>query len=416
MGNLHHVMFPRHVRARLEGALSDTPVALVVGPRQVGKSTLVRQVVAALPESTYLTLDDLTVLSAARSDPEGFIAGLAGPIAIDEIQRAPELLLAIKAAVDRDRRPGRFVLTGSTNVLALPSISEAMTGRIDVIRLRPLSQGELAGTSETFLERIHAASSGLDASPISRRDLVERIVAGGYPEALERRGDRRDAWFESYVATIVQRDVRDISRVEDLGALPRMLRMLATRSVGLLNVADLSRSLGMPLTTVNRYLAILGTIMLVEPIPAWSANLGRRLVRAPKVGLVDPGLAAHLQGMTTTRLLVEPDRFGPLLEMFVVEEIRRQLTWRVHAPTLFHYRDGSGNEVDIVLEQRDGSIIGIEVKAARTVTAADTKGLRALSSILGDRFIRGVVLYTGEAVVPLGDRLVAAPVSALWSA
>ena len=410
------MMYARHVRARLEAALTDTPVTLVVGPRQVGKSTLVRAVIAERPDATYLTLDDLTAQSAARSDPEGFIAGLRGTVAIDEIQRAPELLLAIKAAVDRDRRPGRFVLTGSTNILALPAISDALTGRIDVIRLRPLSQGELAGVTETFLDRVVASSSRLDAPPIGRDDLVARILAGGYPEALGRVGERRDAWFESYITTIVQRDVRDISRVEDLGALPRLLRLLASRVAGLLNVADVSRSLGVPLTTVNRYLAILEAIMLVEPIPAWSANLGRRLVRAPKVGLVDSALVAHLQGMTAARVLAEPDRLGPLLEAFVVEEIRRQLTWRPAAPTLFHYRDGSGNEVDIVLEQRDGSIVGIEVKAAATVTTADTKGLRALARAVGERFVRGVVLYTGGAVVPLGDRLVAAPITALWSA
>lgn len=410
-------MYERHLRGRLEAALGDTPVTLVVGPRQVGKSTLVQQVVGGRPEATYLTLDDLTVQTAARSDPEGFIAELRGTVAIDEIQRAPELLLAIKAAVDRDRRPGRFVLTGSTNILALPAISDALTGRIDVIRLRPLSQGELAGTVETFLDRIDDPGfDGFEAAPITRRGLVERIVAGGYPEAVGRKADRRDAWFESYVATIVQRDVRDISRIEDLGALPRLLRMLATRAVGLLNVADVSRTLGMPLSTVNRHLAILEAIMLVEPIPAWSANLGRRLVRASKVGLADAGLTAHLQGMNTSRLLTEPDRLGPLLELFVVEEVRRQLTWRLGAPGLFHYRDASGNEVDIVLERRDGGIVGIEVKSTRTVTAADTKGLRALARIVGDRFIRGVVLHQGDAVVPLGDRLVAAPVSALWSA
>ena len=241
-------------------------------------------------------------------------------------------------------------------------------------------------------------------------------MAGGYPEALERAGDRRAAWFESYLTTIVQRDVRDISRIEDLAALPRLLSLLATRGAGLLNVADVSRSLGMPLSTVKRYLAVLEAIMLVEPIPAWSANLGRRLVRAPKVGLVDSGLVAHLQGMTAERLLDDPDRLGPLLEAFVIEELRRQLSWRLAAPGLFHYRDGSGNEVDAVLEQRDGTIVGVDVKASATVTPGDTRGLRALRSATGDRFVRGIVLYTGEEIVPLGERLVAVPISALWSA
>lgn len=389
---------------------------LVVGPRQVGKSTLVQQVIAARPGSTYLTLDDLTVQGAAQADPAGFIAGLTGTVAIDEIQRAPGLLLAIKAAVDRDRRPGRFVLTGSTNVLALPTISDTLAGRIQVIRLRPLSQGELTGSREDFIDRAFDPGAIFPAGPVSRADIVDRIVAGGYPEAVGRRGERRAAWFESYLTTIVQRDVLDLSRIEDLAALPRLLTLLATRSAGLLNVADVSRSLGMPLSTVQRYLAILEAIMLVEPIPAWAANLGRRLIRAPKVGLVDSGLVAHLQGMTPKRLLADPDRLGPLLESFVIEELRRQSTWMTAPPGLFHYRDGAGQEVDAVLEQRDGSIVGVEVKASATVVPADTRGLRALRSATDDRFVRGIVLYSGDAVVPLGDRLVALPLPALWSA
>jgi len=383
----------------------------------VGKSTLVQDVIADRDGANYVTLDDLTVLGAARADPAGFLSGLgAGTVAIDEVQRAPELLLAIKASVDRDRRPGRFVLTGSTNVLALPTISDALTGRIEVLRLRPLSQGELSGAVEDFIGRCFAPAPLFRPTPISRNDLVERIVAGGYPEAIQRSGDRRSAWFEAYLTTIVQRDVRDISRVEDLAALPRLLTMLATRAAGLLNLADVSRSLGMALSTVNRYLAILEAIMLVEPVPAWSANLGRRLVRAPKVGIVDSGLIAHLQGMTAERLRSDPDRIGSLLEAFVVEEIRRQSTWLAMAPALFHYRDGSGNEVDTVLEQRDGRIVGIEVKASATVTRGDTKGLRALQSLTGDRFVRGIVLYAGAEVVPLGDGLMAVPIPNLWAA
>jgi len=408
-------MYPRHLEAQLRAALADTPVVLVIGPRQVGKSTLVQQVISARPGSTYLTLDDLTVHGAAQADPAGFIAGLTGTVAIDEIQRAPGLLLAIKAAVDRDRRPGRFVLTGSTNILALPTISDTLTGRIQVIRLRPLSQGELTGSREDFIDRAFDPVANFPAGLMSRAAIVDRIVAGGYPEAVERGGDRRAAWFESYLTTIVQRDVRDLSRIEDLAALPRLLTLLATRSAGLLNVADVSRSLGMPLSTVQRYLAILEAIMLVEPIPAWAANLGRRLIRASKVGLVDSGLVAHLQGMTATRLLADADRLGPLLESFVIEELRRQATWKTAPPGLSHYRDAAGREVDAVLEQRDGTIVGIEVKASATVVPADTRGLRALRTATGDRFVRGIVLYSGDSVVPLGDRLVAMPISALWS-
>lgn len=409
-------MFKRFAESPFRAALTDTPVVLIVGARQVGKSTLVRHVLGTTPGATYTTLDDLTALDAARADPVAFVDRGPGLLAIDEVQRAPDLLLAIKASVDRDRQPGRFVLTGSTNILALPTISDALTGRIDVIRLRPLAQAEIVGHDRSFVDAVFGATLPSAADAMDRRDLVQRIIAGGFPEALERADARRAAWFESYVTTIVQRDVRDLSRIEDLTALPRLLRLLASRVGGLLNVSDVSRALGLPITTVNRYLAILTTIMLVEPIPAWSANLGRRLVRAPKVGLVDPGLTAALQGLSAARLQEDPDRLGPLLEAFVTEELRRDAGWSAIGPTTSHYRDQAGAEVDVVLEARDGRVVGIEVKSSSAVTSHDTRGLRALQSATDDRFVQGIVLYTGSEVVPLGDRLVAAPINSLWSA
>ena len=409
-------MFQRNLEPAFRAALADTPVVLVVGARQVGKSTLIRQVIEAGYPATYLTLDDLTTLNAARSDPSGFIGGLDGPVAIDEIQRVPDLLLAIKAAVDRERTPGRFILTGSANVMALPRVSDTLVGRIQVLRLRTLSQGEIGGTTEGFVDRSFEPTPLFTFEPTSRADLADRIVDGGYPEALGRTPVRRRAWFDAYLTTILQRDVRDVSRIDDLTSLPRLLSLLAARSAGLLNTSEVSRSLGMPLTTVQRHVALLEAIMLFEPIPAWSANLGRRLARAPKVTLTDTGLAASLRGVSAERLVAEPDQLGPLLESLVATELRRQLSWSATGATLFHYRDHSGGEVDLILEDRAGRVVAIEVKSAASVGAADTRSLRHLADALGNRFVRGIVLYTGDQVVPFAPRVLAVPVWALWSA
>lgn len=409
-------MFRRNLEPAFRAALADTPVVLVVGARQVGKSTLVRQIIESGYPATYLTLDDLTTLSAARSDPSGFIGGFDGPVAIDEIQRVPDLLLAIKAAVDRQRTSGRFILTGSANVMALPRVSDTLVGRIQVLRLRTLSQGEIGGTTDGFIDRAFAPTPTFTFEPTARPDLAERIVDGGYPEVLARAPARQRAWFDAYLTTILQRDVRDVSRIDDLTSLPRLLSLLAARSAGLLNTSEVSRSLGMPLTTVQRHVALLEAMMLFEPIPAWSANLGRRLARAPKVTLTDTGLAAFLRGISTGRLVAEPDHLGPLLESFVANELRRQLGWSATGATLFHYRDHSGGEVDLILEDRAGRVVGIEVKSAASVGAADAPSLRHLADALGDRFVRGIVLYTGDQVVPFAPRLLAVPVSTLWSA
>jgi predicted AAA+ superfamily ATPase len=407
----------RHATPAIEAAFADTPVVFVDGPRQCGKSTLVQALAARRPPMRYLTLDDASVLAAARADPVGFLAALDGPSVIDEVQRAPELFLPLKAAVDRDRRPGRFLLTGSADALLLPHLADALVGRMERVTLWPFSQGERAGTREDFLAAVFADTlPPLAYATDARADVVERVLAGGFPEALARKGSRRAAWFGSYITTLLQRDVRDLARVSALHELPRLLTLLATRTAQPHNLADHSRALGMPHTTLQRHLALLEATYLVQRVPAWSPNLGKRLVRAPKVVVVDSGVAAWLQGLDAERLRQQPHVFGPLLEAFVGMELRKQLGWTRHRATVHHYRSHAGAEVDLVLEDAAGRVVGIEVKAAATVGLADFRGLKALQADLGERWLRGVVLYLGDVVLPFGDRRVAMPVSAIWRA
>jgi predicted AAA+ superfamily ATPase len=408
-------MIRRNLTAPLLEALSDTPVVLLNGARQVGKSTLVQSLAEDHP-AQYLTLDDATVLSAAAGDPAGFLAGLVDPVILDEVQRAPGLFLAIKAAVDRDRRPGRYLLTGSADVFLLPRIAESLAGRMEVLTLWPLSQGEIEGVRETFVDALFAAS--FQPPPVSRLDrgeILDRALLGGYPEMLERASEaRRRAWFGSYTTTILQRDVRDLSNVEDLTSLPRLLSLLAARSATLLNYAELSRSSGLPASTLKRYFALLEATFLVRLLPAWSDNLSKRLVKSPKLLLSDTGLLAAALGLSRDRIDEDPQLAGRLLESFVILEVRKQATWSEIRPELYHYRTQTGQEVDLLLEDARGRVVGIEVKAAATVQERDVRTLLDLADILGKRFVRGVVLYTGERAVPFSEKVAALPMAALW--
>jgi predicted AAA+ superfamily ATPase len=409
-------MYRRNITPLLNEALLDTPVVLLNGARQVGKSTLVRSGVVDDLGARYLTLDDAGVLAAAEADPAGFLSGFEGPVILDEVQRSPGLFPAIKAEVDRGRRPGRFLLTGSANVLLLPKLSESLAGRMEILTLRPLSQGEIEDVEEGFIDAAFSeAPVPLREEPEGAVDLIERILRGGYPEVLGRGAEaRRRAWFGSYITTILQRDVRDLSNIEGLTELPRLLSLLAARVASLVNYAELSRSASMPQSTLKRYISLLQATFLVQLLPAWSGNLGKRLVRSPKLLVCDTGLISSLQGLNAGRLDANPTLAGPLLENFVAMELMKQSTWSRTQPRLFHFRTQTGQEVDIVLEDAAGYVVGIEVKAAATVGARDFKGLRALAEATGERFRRGIVLYTGRSSVPFGNDLYALPVSSLW--
>ena len=408
-------MFPRFLTDGLVASLRESPVTLLVGARQTGKSTLARALASGAHPAEYLTLDDAAVLAAASTDPQGFVAGLRGPVVLDEVQRVPDLLPAIKLAVDRDRQPGRFFLTGSADVLLLPRVSESLAGRMEVHTLWPLSQGEIEGGREVFIERLFAGAAPPPPTG-TRVDVIERVLRGGYPPAVARTSARgRQSWFGSYVTAIVQRDVRDLANVQRLVDLPRLLAMLASRATGLLNLAEVSRSLGIPQSSLQRYVALLEHVFLVVRIPAWYRNIGQRLVKAQKLLLNDPGLTAHLLGVTAERLRHEPTRTGPLLESFVGMELVKQASWSELKPRLLHHRTSKGVEVDFVLEDPAGRVAGVEVKASVSVAARDFRGLRALADRLGESLVAGVVLYRGETVVPFSDRLAAWPIEMLWA-
>lgn len=408
-------MIRRHIERAVQAALADTPVVLLNGARQTGKTTLV-QSLARKTRAEYFTFDDAATLALAVADPAGFIRNLAGPVVFDEIQKAPALFPALKLAVDEHRRPGQFLLTGSANVMTLPRLSESLAGRMEVIPLFPFSAGELAGKREGFLTRLFTGKLARWKQSSPKDRLPARLTRGGYPEATERKTEaRRAAWFASYISTILQRDVRDLARVDALHAMPNLLKLLAARATGLLNLADVGRDAGLPHTTLTRYLSLLETVFLVHRLPAWSPNLGKRLVKSPKLHLVDTGLACHLIGVNASRLEEDRPLLGRLLETFVVGELRKQISWTDPRIALGHFRTAGGSEVDVVLEQADGGLAGIEIKASATATAADFSALQNLRNSLGNKFVSGVVLYLGNQVIPSGDRLWLVPLSALWA-
>ncbi len=409
-------MYERQILPRLLEALSDTPVVLLNGARQTGKSTLARALPEKREKRRYVTLDDATALSAAKRDPQGFIEALDGPCVIDEIQKVPELFPAIKAFVDRKRTPGRFLLTGSANVLLLPGLSESLAGRMEILTLWPLSQQELGGRLRNPVEALFSGTIGQwSVSPVSRGHLIGAMVRGGYPEAQARSNEeRRHAWFSSYITTLLDRDVRDLARIEGLTEMPHLLATLATRSAGLLNVSDLSRSLGIPLTTLRRYLTLLETTFLITPLPAWSPHPGKRFVKAPKIFLNDSGLMADLLGHETSRIEEGMGLPGSLFETFVHGELIRHLAAFAPGARLSHFRTFPGTEVDFILENRRGEIVGIEVKAASSLTSRDWGGLHQLKEMLSGRFRQGYVIYTGRETIPLGPGFTALPVGAFF--
>lgn len=407
----HH---PRFVKPRLAEVLADSPVVLIHGARQSGKTTLARE----LGESrryAYFSFDDDVALAAARADPMGFVADLPGRAILDEVQRAPELFTALKAAVDRERTPGRFLLTGSANVLLVPKLADSLAGRMAILRLFPLAQCELAGRAPRFLDALFGAGFKLRRSERLGPELAERIAAGGYPAALARsQPHRRSAWYRDYIETLIQRDVRDLARISTLDALPRLLTMAAGQTARLVNVSELSSPFQLSRPTIRDYVTLLERVFLLDLLPPWHTNRLSRLIKTPKLHVGDTGVACGLLGLDAAALNKDRTALGAFLETFVYQELRRQASWHTSAVGFHHFRDKDGAEVDIVLERGAHEVAGIEVKASATVTAADFRGLRKLAAAAGKRFAAGVVLYDGEATAGFGNGLYAIPIRRLW--
>ena len=395
-------------------ALADTPVVCLLGPRQCGKTTLARQLE---PDRAFYSMDNPGHFETARTDPAGFVQNLPDTVTLDEIQRAPELLPVIKIAVDEDRRPGRFLLTGSAYLLQQPRVTESLAGRMEIVRLHPLAESEKERRPGGFVRTLLDGAFRPEIRPAPlRRDLelAERLVAGGYPEAQRRAPARVRQWHEQHLAAIIERDLKDAARVHHAGSLLQLLAVLAAQTAQLLNVSSLAKHLKLQRPTVLHYLSVLERLFLVRRLRAWRRHLAQKAVAAPKVHMLDSGMAASLSGLRAGDWVDNRGPMGPLLESFVVQQLAAQAAWTDSDLRLWHYRNHHGAEVNAVLT-RGRDVWGVEVKASTRAGPGDGRGLARLAADCGGNFRGGVVLYAGDSVLPLGDRrMLAVPVKELW--
>jgi hypothetical protein len=408
-------MYTRNISQTLEKALQRSPVVLLTGARQTGKSTLVKKI-GNEKQYQYITFDDLRYLSAAQKDPISFINNLEKPVILDEVQRVPQLFLPIKHFIDDNRKAGTFILTGSANPLLIPHLGDSLAGRMEILKLYPLSQGELQNKQETFAQNVFTPNiTQMKCEKLSKQLLLDKLIIGGYPAVQHFNKEDREAWFDAYITTVLQRDVKDLSRIEGIAELPNLLQLLATRTSSLANISELSRTIEISNSTLNIYPTLLETLFLIFFQQPWSTNLGKRLVKSPKVYLGDVGLLLHLLRIESSAYLSDSQMTGKIVETFVVEEILKQLSFKPSKTQMFHYRTQTGNEVDILLEDASGNIVGIEVKSSETVTHGDFKGLYHLKESLGSKFVMGLLLYAGSEKIPFGEKLWAMPISMLWA-
>lgn len=401
---------------KLHERLRVMPAVFIQGARQVGKTTLAQQLIAEGVMDAYYTLDDLATLQGAQQDPKGFVDALPERAVLDEVQRAPQLMLPLKQRIDASRKPGMFLLTGSASPLALPQVADALVGRMGIVTLHPFSQGELEGRREGWLAQAFEGKFTM-RTDLGADDLWMRVLRGGYPQATAQPTLAQcQTWLRSYAETLITRDVRLLTDIERVADMARLLQLLAAQAGQLLNLANLSREMGMPHSTLQRYLLLLETLMVVLRIPPWYANISQQLLKTPKVFLNDTGLALAILEIGEERLEQDALLRGRILENFVACELLKQASYAEATYRLYHFRTSKGREVDFVVENAQGQIIGVEVKAAATVGGDDFRSLRALAEWSGERWAGGFVLYTGATQVPFGERLWATPIASLWRA
>ncbi|GGD59597.1 ATP-binding protein [Lacimicrobium alkaliphilum] len=414
--NLYH----RFSQSTLLEALQDTPAVLIHGARQCGKTTLARFVGKQL-DYDYISFDDDNQLQSAKTDPVGFVISLPERIILDEVQRAPEIFAAIKSSIDRNRQPGRFILTGSANVLLLPQLADSLAGRMEIIHLRPLTQTEIAGYRPQFFQALFNAEQNtipLEANtqrgyPRLGPGIAQLLCRGGYPAAIARNSEkRRSVWYRDYIQTIIQRDVQDIASIRNLEILPKLLSLAAGQTARLFNAADLASPFAVSRPTIREYLTLLEQIFLLEQLQPWHSNRLSRLIKTPKMHLSDTGLACALLGVNSQDLWQDKSLLGQLLETFTYQELRKYADWHDQPLAFYHFRNKDKVEVDIIVEQ-GRRLAGIEIKAAATVTKKDFRGLDKLKQACGETFAAGVVFYDGESILPFGEKLFAVPISLL---
>lgn len=405
-------IYPRYIQPRIVESLADTPVVLLSGPRQAGKTTLVRQF--AGEKRKFVTLDDELTLLAARQDPVGLIRSLDCAV-IDEVQRAPSLLLAIKKSVDDDRRPGRFLLTGSANLMALPTVADSLAGRMETLTMLPLAGCEIQSSAGRWIDSVFEGRIPTSKYPEVGDTLRDKVLRGGYPDAIARETPRRrNAWAKQYVDALIQRDVRDIASIDKLDQLPRLLNSLAQMSGQLCNFAQLGGQVGLDSKTANKYLAVFEQMFLLRRVQPWSGNRLSRIVKTPKIQFIDSGLLSTLVDLNEVSAVRNRSLFGRVLESFIYSELLKQATWAEQDYSLHTYRDKDQVEVDFVVETSAGQIVGVEIKAAASVSVGDLAGLKKLATLAGKKFVAGVVLYDGGDTLPIGNQLWAVPISTLW--
>jgi predicted AAA+ superfamily ATPase len=406
-------IYSRCLVSRIEEALADTPAVLLVGPRQSGKTTLARQL--EREGMQYLTLDDELTRTAALSDPVGLLRG-RDRLIIDEVQRAPNLLLTLKKSIDDDRRPGRFLLTGSANIMTLPTVADSLAGRMETLTLLPLAQSEMRNGNTNWLDSVFSGTIPTPHDYLLGDALRAAVLTGGYPEAVARSSARRrQSWARQYMDAILKRDARELGRIDKIDTLPRFFRLLAESAGQLCNYSQLGAAVGLNYKTAARYAAFFEQVFLLSRVEVWAQNRFNRAIKTPKIQFMDSGLLAAQLEVTPATLTTRPDRFGMLLESFVYGELLKH----AHAAESFYrimfYRDHYQHEVDFVVEGNGGQVIGVEVKAAATISSRDLVGLKHFAEVAGESFLQGIVLYDGEQTLPVGEKLWAVPLSTLWA-
>lgn len=409
-------MFERYIKSNIYNALQDTPVVYIMGPRQSGKTTIVKDIIDEKWE--YMTFDDSAQLTIAQADPVGFIRNIPidKSIVLDEVQRLPELFVSIKQAVDEHRVPGRFLLTGSANALLLPTLSDSLAGRMEMIPLSTLSEYEILGKTPCFLQKLLQGEPPSTTQTRVRDYMIKRIVTGCFPEPLQREKEPRiRAWYESYLQSLMQKDIRDLGQIEHHSDMVKLVEILALYSGKLINFSDLGKKVGLNRVTVKKYFSLLQQLFLIEILPAWHSNATKRLVKTPKMHVTDTGIICAARGISTEQIRTNPDLYGSLLESFVFNELRKQSYFSDQKVKFSHYRDKDKVEVDVIIENSIGEVIGIEVKAASSISQKDLQGLKKLKEMTNKRFKIGVLLYDGDHTASFGDNLFAVPIASIWS-